>query len=360
MSCQTDIIGTILAKEERNSMNFAMWKKALQVIPAVSKEEWNALDLVSKWLISTRAAVLVMTFISAVLAGLFALRDGNSNPLHWFALALGLVLAHATNNLFNDYTDFVKGVDKDNYFRTMYGPQPVANGLMTTTQLLTYTAITGAVAAALGLFLIAANGWDTNILLLLGLGAFFVLFYTWPLKYIALGEIAVLIVWGPLMIGGGYYVLAHHWDWNVVWASIPYYFGVTSVIFGKHIDKIKVDTEKRIHTLPVLLGEKVSRYAIIAMMILPYLLVLAMIALKYFTPVMLVVFLALPTLKDTLPLLLKPRPETRPAWFPDGQGGWPLFFAPLAFRNNRAFGGLFMLALLVDVLLRILLPAFWR
>jgi 1,4-dihydroxy-2-naphthoate octaprenyltransferase len=36
--------------------------------------------------------------------------------------------------------------------------------------------------------------------------AFFVLFYTWPLKYIGLGEIAVLIVWGPLMIGGGYFV----------------------------------------------------------------------------------------------------------------------------------------------------------
>ena len=46
-------------------MNFAMWSKALKVIPHVSREEWNHLDLVSKWLISTRAAVLVMTLISA-------------------------------------------------------------------------------------------------------------------------------------------------------------------------------------------------------------------------------------------------------------------------------------------------------
>ncbi len=341
-------------------MNFAMWKKALQVIPAVSKDEWEALDFVSKWLISTRAAVLVMTFISAALAGLFALREGTFSFLPWLALTLGLMLAHATNNLFNDYTDYVKGVDKDNYFRTMYGPQPVANGLLTTTQLLTYTAGTGAMAAALGLYLIAINGWDPMIWILLGLGAFFVLFYTWPLKYIALGEVAVLVVWGPLMIGGGYYVLAHQWDWNVVWASIPYYFGVTTVIFGKHIDKLKVDQEKGIHTLPVLLGETASRFTVIGMMVAPYLLVLAMIALKYFTPVMLVVLLALPTLQATLPLFLKPRPATRPEWFPAGQGGWPLFFAPLAFRNNRAFGGLFMLGLLVDVLLRIYLPAFWR
>ncbi len=341
-------------------MNFAMWKKALQVIPAVSKQEWDALDLVSKWLISTRAAVLVMTFISAALAGLFAARDGKFDLPAWLALVVGLVLAHASNNLFNDYTDFVKGVDKDNYFRTLYGPQPVANGLMTTRQLLTYFAWTGLLALACGLYLIFSNGNDPLIWLLLGLGAFFVLFYTWPLKYIALGEVAVLLVWGPLMIGGGYYVLSGQWDWNVVWASVPYYFGVTTVIFGKHIDKIEVDKAKKIFTLPVILGEKASRYAVIAMMILPYLLVLGMIALRYFTPILLLVLFAIPTLRQTLPNFLKPRPATRPEGFPDGQGGWPLFFAPLAFANNRAFGGLFMLAFLLDVAIRVFFPAFWR
>jgi len=343
-------------------MNIGMWKKALQVIPAVTKDEWNALDFVSKWLISTRAAVLVMTFISAALAGLFALRDGKFNAVSWVALALGLILAHATNNLFNDYTDFVRGVDQDNYFRTMYGPQPVANGLITKRQLLTYTAGTGLVALFFGLYLIAVNAWDPTVWVLLGLGAFFVLFYTWPLKYVALGEVAVLLVWGPLMIGGGYYVLSHHWDWNVVWASVPYVLGVTTVIFGKHIDKIDVDKAKHIHTLPVLLGEKLSRYTVIGMMVLPYILTLALVAAKYFTPVMLIVFLAIPTLRQVLPAFLKPRPATRPEGFPDGQGGWPLYFAPLAFGNNRSFGGLFMVGLLIDVTLRIL-PAtanFWR
>ena len=56
-------------------MNLAMWKKALNVIPEVTKEEWDRLDVISKWLISTRAAVFVMTFISAALAGLFAWRE---------------------------------------------------------------------------------------------------------------------------------------------------------------------------------------------------------------------------------------------------------------------------------------------
>lgn len=341
-------------------MNVSMWKKALQIIPSVTKDEWDALDIISKWLISTRAAVLVMTFISAALAGLFALRDAKFNLSAWLALTMGLILAHATNNLFNDYTDFVRGVDKDNYFRTMYGPQPVAHGLITVRQLLTYTAVTGLAATLFGIYLIAINNWDVLAWTLLALGAFFVLFYTWPLKYIALGEVAVLLVWGPLMIGGGYYVLTRQWDWNVVWASLPYVLGVTTVIFGKHIDKLKIDREKKIHTLPVLLGEKISRYVVIAMLVLPYVMVLALIATRYFTPVMLLVFLAVPTFLKTYPYFLQPKPETRPADFPEGQGGWPLYFAPLAFGNNRAFGGLFMIGLLVDVLLRLFLPFFWR
>ena len=188
-------------------MNFAMWKKALNVIPEVSKEEWDELDVISRWLISTRAAVLIMTFISAALAGLFAWRDHSFNFIPWIVLAFGLIMAHASNNIFNDYTDFVRGVDKDNYYRTMYGAQPIASGLMTKRQHLTYFAVTGFLALVAGLYLIATNANDPIIWILLASGAFFVLFYTWPLKGLGLGELAVLMVWGPLMIGGGYYVL---------------------------------------------------------------------------------------------------------------------------------------------------------
>jgi 1,4-dihydroxy-2-naphthoate octaprenyltransferase len=341
-------------------MNFAMWKKALTVIPEVTKEEWEELDLISKWLISTRAAVLVMTFLSALLAGLFAWHDHQKVSLvSWLILALGLVLAHAANNIFNDFTDYTRGVDKDNYYRTMYGPQPVADGLMSKSQHLLYFAITAVLALLCGLYLALSSGGTPLVWILLGMGAFFVLFYTWPLKYIALGEISVLLVWGPLMIGGGYYVLAGTWSWNVVLASLPYVFGVTTVIFGKHIDKVALDKSKRIFTLPVLIGEKAARYAVLLLMILPYGMVLVLIALRYFTPIMLVSFLALPTLLKLAPSFLKPKPETKPDNFPDGQGGWPLYFAPQAFLCTRSFGTWFVLGLILEVIVRTLWPHFW-
>lgn len=327
----------------------AMWSKALRVIPRVDKEEWNHLDVISKWLISTRAAVLIMTFISAAIAGLLAVTDGHFDLGLWLLMTVGLVLAHATNNLLNDYTDYARGVDKNNYYRAQYGPQPLEHGLMTKRQLLTYAFVTGGLALACGLILVAVRG--PLALLLLGLGAFFVLFYTWPLKYIGLGEVAVLLVWGPLMIGGGYFIVTGQWEWKAVLAGLPYALGVTTVIFGKHIDKHDDDLAKGIHTLPVIIGERPARYAVMTMLLLMYLAVGYLIVIGYFQWIMLAVVLALPLLRTVLTQYLKPRPTAPPTWYPSG--AWPLWFVSWSFIHNRRYGLLFLAGLIGEVVLTI-------
>jgi 1,4-dihydroxy-2-naphthoate octaprenyltransferase len=330
-------------------MNIALWRKALQVIPQVSKEEWAGLDVISKWLISTRAAVLILTFISAAIAGILAYQQEMFNLGLWLLLTIGLIMAHATNNLLNDYIDYAKGVDQDNYYRAQYGPQPLVHGLMSKRQLLTYIIVTGLIALLAGAILIYIRG--SLALILLGLGAFFVVFYTYPLKYIALGELSVLIVWGPLMVGGGYFVITGGWDWNVVIASLPYALGVTGVIFGKHIDKYDMDKSKGIHTLPILLGEKVSRYAVLGMLILQYGSVVYLIITKFFTPVMLIVFLALPAFVRILPIFRQPAPKEKPADF--SADVWPNWFVAGAFYHNRRFGLLYLLGLILDTVLKL-------
>jgi len=329
-------------------MNVAMWGRALRVIPRISKEEWNGLDVVSRWLIATRSAVLVMTLISSTIAGLLALRDRAFDPLLWALVTVGLVFAHATNNLLNDLTDHKKGVDKDNYFRSQYGPQPLEHGLMTTSQLLRYAAVTGAVALAAGLYLVVVRGQIT--LTLLAIGAFFVLFYTWPLKYIGMGEPAVLVVWGPLMVGGAYYVIAGRFDWNVALASLPFALGATAVLFGKHIDKLDADREKRIRTLPVLLGERLSRWVTIGMLLAQYGLVAWLIASRYFSPALAIVVFALPALWDALRSYRHPRPDRPPKRYPPNV--WPLWFVAFAFRHTRQFGALFVIGIGLDVVVR--------
>lgn len=329
-------------------MNVRMWGKALQVIPRLTKDEWDSLDIISRWLVATRSAVLVMTFISAAIAGILAFAAGKFDFVNWLLLTIGLIMAHATNNLLNDLTDYKRGVDQDNYYRTQYGPQPLTHGFMTERQSWTYAIVTGLFALAAGAYFVLS--WGSPALILLALGAFFVLFYTYPLKYFGLGEIAVLIVWGPLMIGGGYYVITGDWSWNVILAGLPYALGVTGVIFGKHIDKIEPDRAKGIHTLPVLLGEKNARIALLGMTILQYLLVFYLVLIGFFTPVMLVVVLSYPMLKLVWGIYRAPRPDEPPDFYP--KDAWPTWFVSFAFIHNRRFGMWFLLGLLVDAFLR--------
>ncbi len=330
------------------TMNIAMWGKALQVVPRLSKEEWNDLDVIAKWLISTRSVVLIMTFISAAIAGMLAYRAGSFDVGVWLLVTAGLIMAHATNNLLNDLTDYYRGVDKDNYFRAQYGPQPLVHGLMTMKELLVYAAVTGLLAMAAGLVLVYLRG--SLVLLLLGLGAFFVLFYTYPLKYIGLGEVAVLIVWGPLMVGGGYYVMTGVWDWQVAVASLPYALGVTTVLFGKHIDKCAADQAKGIRTLPVMLGERNARYAVLVMMILQYVLTIYLIVTGFFSLALLIVLLALSAFALVTAVYRRPAPKHPPDEYPAGL--WPLWFVTFAFLHNRRFGLFFLLGMVLDMVLR--------
>ena len=327
-------------------INVAMWGKALTAVPRITKEDWDGLDIISRWLIATRSAVTIMTFTSAAFAGLLAAKAGRFDWLLWGLVTLGLCFAHCTNNLINDLTDYWKGVDADNYFRTQYGPQTVQAGFLSVPQMLVYTTITGLIALALGAYLVALRG--ELALIMLGLGAFFVLFYTFPLKYIGMGEPAVLIVWGPLMVGGSYFVITGQWSNEVAVASIAYALAPTAVLFGKHIDKLDADREKRIRTLPVLLGERISRKVVLGMLIFQYFLIGGLIFTGYFSPTLIIVLAAIPSLKRVFDTYRDPRPASPP---PEAEGVWPLWFVAVTFWYTRRFGGLFLLGLIADVIL---------
>src|SRR5215469_2453515 len=66
----------------------------------------RAIDGVSRWLLITRACVFSMTITSALIGGLLAAATASAPNWGYFTLALvGLVLAHAANNMINDYFD---------------------------------------------------------------------------------------------------------------------------------------------------------------------------------------------------------------------------------------------------------------
>ena len=114
------------------------------------RKSGTRLDVVSKWLIATRSAVTSVTIYACAIAGLLAWRDHYFSWLPWLVVTLGLFIAHGTNNLLNDYTDFSRGVDKDNYFRTQYGVHPLVQVFWTKRQQITWFLVSGVLAFSIG------------------------------------------------------------------------------------------------------------------------------------------------------------------------------------------------------------------
>jgi 1,4-dihydroxy-2-naphthoate octaprenyltransferase len=339
-------------------MNLKWWWKALSIIPKISKEEWDSLDVVAKWLIMTRSAVTTVTLFSGIVAGLLAWRDGQFHWDLWLVATIGLFIAHGANNILNDYTDFNRGIDTDNYFRAMYGPHPLVHKFHDNKTQLRYFYVSGFLALLAGFYVYYRLDWDPVIPILTAVGAFFLLFYTYPLKHFAIGEFSIFIIWGPVMIGGVYYVLTQQFSWDVILASLPIGLSVMAINLGKHIDKRDDDKAIGVNTLPVVIGEKAARYLNIASLVLTYLVILYLIFVRfYFTPVMLLVAFAGKELFTSLAVLTKPKPAEAPPEYPEG--AWPIWFAGFAFYHNRRFIALFMLALVIDTLLRIFVPNFW-
>src|SRR5687767_11551263 len=87
-------------------------------------------DIVSKWLVLVRACVFPLTITSAAIGGLLAVGETGFDPWLFGLAGLGLVLAHAANNLMNDLFDLDTAVDTQSYPRALYAPHPVLSGLI--------------------------------------------------------------------------------------------------------------------------------------------------------------------------------------------------------------------------------------
>jgi 1,4-dihydroxy-2-naphthoate octaprenyltransferase len=196
--------------------------------------------------------------------------------------------------------------------------------------------------------LFVSRGWPV---VAFALGGFLLSFaYTAPplrLKKHGLGEPTVLVVWGPLMVGGTYYAATGHLPISVVFASLPYALLCTAVLMGKHIDKIPWDARDGTHTLPVLLGERAARRLTQGMMVSFYVLVALLVGLGTLPIAALLVVFALPKLVTIWTPFSEPKPSEPPEGFPV----WPLWYAALAFIHTRRAGGLLVLGLIVGVIL---------
>lgn len=325
----------------------SLMKRWLYVL-ATTNPPKGKVDPVSKWLWITRAGVLPMTLVAAGLGGLLAVyRDASVNWLYFTLAAVGLVLSHMANNIMNDLFDLEVGTDTADYPRNLYSPHPVISGAVTRKRLALYGLIVNLMCLAIMIGLTAARGWP---IVAFALGGFFLsAAYTAPplrLKKHGLGEPTVVVVWGPLMVGGVYYAATGSIPAAVLLASLPYAILCTTVLMGKHIDKAPWDGPAGTRTLPVILGDKVARDVTRGMFVTFYLLVGALVIADILPVFTLLVFASFPILVKVWNVYGEPKPAESPMPNPV----WPLWFAPHSFLLTRRAGGLLILGMIVGAI----------
>jgi 1,4-dihydroxy-2-naphthoate polyprenyltransferase len=293
------------------------------------------LDTASVFLYAARSVILVISAQAAMIAGLLTIDAGRFDWISFIGVLVGFVVAHMISNLTNDYFGFISGHDTPDSPRMRYTVHPLASGLLDRHTLLTGLAILAFIGLGITIYFINERGVMALAFATAGV-ALLILYDAGPapLKTIGLGEFAVLLVWGPLMVGGGFAMITGHVSINAMLASLPYGLGVMTILIGKHIDQMDFDGGRNIRTLPVLIGEARARKLNSAAIVAIYAVVVILVGLGRLTPFALAIVVAAPRAVHAIKLMRSPRPLAPP----NGYVGWPLWYHRACLEHNRMLG----------------------
>jgi 1,4-dihydroxy-2-naphthoate octaprenyltransferase len=215
------------------------------------------------WLLlrTTRLPFLSATLVPVLLGIAVAARHGDFN--WWLALVtiIGGSFAHLGINISNDIFDTLSGADEANVNPTQFsgGSRVLIYDLLTLRQLVALDLGLFGGAAAIGLYLVWATASQT--LLWIGVaGIVLGIAYTAPpvkLVYRGLGEIAVAIGFGPIMLLGAYAVQTGSLSWEAALASVPVAILVALILYVNEIPDRVGDAAAGKRTLPVRLSADV-------------------------------------------------------------------------------------------------------
>jgi 1,4-dihydroxy-2-naphthoate octaprenyltransferase len=253
--------------------------------------------------------------ISSVTLGTTAAAPQHGSIGLYLLVVLGACMLHACANTFNDYFDLKYGIDTPDAPTALYRAHGVFAGLITPKALLYLSIILAAGALAIGAALAilrTAYLWPLIILGML-LNIFYTALPERSLKYIALGEPAVFLAFGPIIMEGSYAVQAGHLSWNVFLLSIPVGIPVALVLFANNLRDREFDSRKKIRTLATLLGPRAGIKTFITLAYLPYAIICAYVGMGILGWPGLFALFSLPTTVRTVRIFLKNIPVTADA-----------------------------------------------
>ena len=211
---------------------------------------------ISTWVMAARPKTLWAAMVPVLIGTAMAYEAGAA---HWpsaaFAL-IGAVLIQIGTNFSNDFLDYRKGADST----SRKGPTRVTQaGLIPPKTMERATILVFALAFMAGLYLVFRGGWPVLLIGVLSITAG--VLYTagrYSLAYLGLGDLAVLIFFGPVAVGGTYYVQALSLNAPVIIAGLAPGLLSVAILLINNIRDVKEDRRADKKTIVVRLGRSVG------------------------------------------------------------------------------------------------------
>ncbi len=248
--------------------------------------------LLSIWWRTLRPWSYTAAVIPVLLGGCLAAWAGHLNVPVLLLAVVGSIAIQAGANLMNDYYDFTRGTDTPQVQGT---GGALIRGDLTPRQIFIAGVVAFIIGSAIGLYMVAIAG---QFILWLGIVSVICAYaYTggpYPLAYNGLGEIAVFIFMGPVMVVGSYYVQTQQVTWPVILASLPVSFLVAAILHANNLRDIDTDRVNGKRTLATILGRQGARWEYYLLIGGTYLSLLGLVIAGIAPPLTLVTLVTLP------------------------------------------------------------------
>lgn len=254
------------------------------------------------WIEGARPKTLIASLSPILMGSVIAFKQGVFNPLIFFLTVLFGLTIQVGTNFANDYFDFRKGADTE----SRKGPRRLTqSGLVTPATMKKATAITFGIAGLAAVYLVAQGGWVIGVLATLSIVLGYL--YTggpYPLAYLGLGDVFVLIFFGPVAVAGTVYLQTHELSSIAILAGLAPGLISTAILTSNNMRDIGEDRVAGKRTLPVRFGLTFGRIEYVCCLFVAGAIPIVLVAMtgKHFGSLLatLTLITALPLIKSAL------------------------------------------------------------
>ena len=212
-------------------------------------------------------------------------------PIEWRSLlvfllsVLGVIVLHSAGNLLSDWADYRSGVDSEQ----AYAVPNLVFGHFQPVEYLRMSIVLFVLGCLIGVGVVLLSG--PAVLLVGAAGVLLTVLYSF-LKYHALGDLDIFIIFGILTVLGSTAAATGAIVWDALVLSVPLGIITVSVLHANNTVDIETDGAAGIKTFAMLLGAKASSILYRVYMVLPFLCIVVSVCVGWLHPLALICLIA--------------------------------------------------------------------